>query len=118
MPRVRELQFLVGAGLLLGPMIYALTLPSYGFEHCEKPMPELMPTSATPPFSTTGCGRRSRADEGLAGFLHERDPALSSTDVEPERSASSQAVAAAATLSARSMSSARWTNDSDTRSAC
>ncbi|MFV8753847.1 hypothetical protein ACNOYE_25155 [Nannocystaceae bacterium ST9] len=42
----RELEFLIGAGFLLGPMIYALTLPSYGFERCEQPAS--MPASVEP----------------------------------------------------------------------
>src|SRR5688500_17082129 len=36
---VRELEFTVGAAFLLGPMIYALTLPTSRLEHCEQPMP-------------------------------------------------------------------------------
>jgi hypothetical protein len=39
MPSVRELEFTVGAAFLLGPMIYALTLPTTGIEHCEAPLP-------------------------------------------------------------------------------
>jgi hypothetical protein len=48
--RVRDLEFLVGAGFLLGPMIYVLTLPRPGIEQClDTPMAGVTPTSAEPP---------------------------------------------------------------------
>lgn len=46
MRRARELEFTVGLAFLLGPMVYALTLPN-AVQHCD--VPAIVPASVEPP---------------------------------------------------------------------